>query len=120
MNAWICAAVVPIWPAAAPVSKTLVRQPCARLPTANWSAATRVAGFVMTSISSPQRRRMRSSFARIRLPFSSLEISDCCGRSHGDSTGVNVFVPPLKSTRTSTVFSTFSVRSAASYCAAGI
>ena len=61
MNVWICAGVVPIWPAPAPTWKTFVRQPCARLPTANASAAACVAGFVMTSISSPQRRMTNGS-----------------------------------------------------------
>ena len=35
MNVWICAGVVPIWPAPAPTWKTFVRQPWARLAAAN-------------------------------------------------------------------------------------
>ena len=51
MNAWIDVAVVPT--AAVPVWKTRVRKPAARRAVAYVLADASVAGFVMTSSSSP-------------------------------------------------------------------
>jgi len=87
-NAWISPADEPTWPAPAPVSRTEARNPAARRASANVSAAARVAGFVMTSISSPQGWTtierlvtflMKSAFSRAaRTRF--------CGVSHGEPT----------------------------------
>ena len=98
-----------------------MRQPWARLAAAKTSATTCVAGFVMTSISSPQRRMTNGALDLTTPLFSRLDVNVACARSHGElSSGVNVFDPPSNVALTSSALMTLSVRSAALYCAAGI
>ena len=122
MNVWISGGRRADLPRArAGLGPRVVRMPCARLAVANVFAAASVAGFVMTSISSPQRPRMRGQSPRIASPVEERRRSSRrCGRSHGDSSwSLNLCDPPSKATVTSTELRTLSCLRGASYCAAG-
>src|SRR4051812_13538530 len=88
MYVWICRAVVPIWFAPAPVSRTRVRNPAALRAAAYVSAAVRVEAFVMTSSSSPHGWTMIGGSRNFLTTdaFSKAAAVRAWGVSHGELT----------------------------------